>query len=329
MDRARELSLDRYGAITSVALSVGGEVVLEQYASGDAGSVRNTRSVTKTVTGMLVGVAIGRGELSGVDARILDVLPSRESANPDARKSRITVEDLLTMSSLLECDDSNPYSRGNEERMYLVEDWVQFFLDLPVRGFPSWSPRPEDSPCGRSWSYCTAGIVALGAVLEAATVRPVDAYAAEHLLGPLEIDRAGWQYSPLGLAMTGGGLELRTRDLLELGRLYLDGGRGIVPETWVRESTRPHAQVDDETAYGYLWWLRDYEVGGRRVPSFDMSGMGGNRVAVLPELDAVAVVTSENFRVPDAHDRTHRLLVDELLPIAAEHRDRGQVQLTE
>jgi len=129
--------------------------------------------------------------------------------------------------------------------------------------------------------------------------------------------------------MTGGGLRLRTRDLLELGRLYLDGGRGIVPETWVRESTRPHAQVDDATAYGYLWWLRDYGVGGRRVSSFDMSGMGGNRVAVLPELGAVAVVTSENFRMPDAHDRTQRLLVDELLPIAAEIHDRAQVQLTE
>ncbi|HLM35075.1 MAG TPA: serine hydrolase [Gaiellaceae bacterium] len=329
MARPRELSLERYGAITSVALSVGGELVLEQYGAGDADTLRNTRSVTKTVTGMLVGIAVGRGELSGVDAPILDVLPPRGQAHPDARKSEITVEDLLTMSSLLECDDFNSFSRGNEERMYLVEDWVQFFLDLPVRGFPSWASRPEAAPCGRSWSYCTAGIVTLGAVLEAATGRPVDEYAAEHLFGPLGIVGPGWQYSPLGLAMTGGGLRLRTLDLLELGRLYLDGGRGIVPETWVRESCRPHAQVDDETAYGYLWWLREYEVGGRRVASSDMSGMGGNRVAVLPELDAVAVVTSENFRVRDAHDRTHRLLTHDLLPVAAEARDGGKVQLTE
>src|SRR5215212_7903814 len=94
-------------------------------------------------------------------------------------------------------------------------------------------------------------------------------------------------------------------------------------------STCSSQQVDDETAYGYLWWLREYEVAGRRVASFDMSGMGGNRVAVLPELDAVAVVTSENFRVRDAHDRTHRLLADDLLPVAAEARDGGKVKLTE
>src|SRR4051794_6903960 len=101
MDRPRELSLERYGAITSVALAVRGELALEQYAAGDADTRRNTRSVTKTVTGMLVGIAIGRGELSGVDARILDVLEPREHAHGDARKGDIDVDDLLTMSSLL------------------------------------------------------------------------------------------------------------------------------------------------------------------------------------------------------------------------------------
>ena len=282
------MNIEEFGAITSVA--VNDDV---QYFEGGAETLRNTRSCTKTVTGMLIGIAIARGELPGVETRILDVLDDVEVRNPDPRKHEITIEHFLTMSSLLECDDWNPFSAGNEERMYLVEDWVDFTLGLPIRGYPSWE-EPG------SFSYCTAGVVTLGAVLERATGRPVPEYAREHLFGPLGIEGERWAYSPLGLAQLGGGLELRTVDLVELGRLYLDGGRGIVPSEWIERSTAPRARIDDATEYGYLWWLDG--------SSWSMRGTGGNRVAVYPSRDTVAVVTSTNFGRRDAHELTDRLL---------------------
>jgi len=153
--------------VTSVVVAQRGKLLYEHYFDKDgAESLRNTRSVGKTVAGMLVGLAIERKFLRA-DTPVLPYFPElRPLAYADPRKDKITVEDFLSMSSLLECDDDNQHSRGNEERMYLVEDWSRFVADLPIRGFPEWQPRPEQSPYGRAWSYCTAGVTLLGPLLE-------------------------------------------------------------------------------------------------------------------------------------------------------------------
>jgi CubicO group peptidase (beta-lactamase class C family) len=252
------------------------------FDTGGAEALRNTRPGTKTVTGMLVGAAVDRGLLhaeSPVFPFFKDRLPV---ANPDPRKERITVEDFLTMSSLLECDDENPFSRGNEERMYLVEDWVKFTLDLPIKGFPDWQPKPEQSPYGRAWSYCTAGPTTLGPLLERATKQSVPNFAQAVLFKPLGIESVKWQFQPLGSAMTGGGLQLRSRDLLKLGQLYLNNGRWqgqqVISEAWVRRSLSPHANARENTDYGYLWWLQTFQVNGQDIKTYGMYGRHNHKL---------------------------------------------------
>jgi CubicO group peptidase (beta-lactamase class C family) len=309
--------------IGSVLVARHGKLVFQEYFDGSASSLRDTRSATKSITSILIGIAIDKGFLAGVDAQVMSFFPDKQPVkNPDPRKEKITVEDFLTMSSLLECDDNNQFSTGNEERMYLTEDYGKFTLDLPIKGFPSWATRPEDSPYGRSFCYCTAGTATLGGVLERATRMKVSEFADKYLFSPLGITDVAWQPTPSGLVMTGGGLRLNSQDLLKLGQLYLTGGswRGaeVVSKRWVEESTRPHAKVEDteyvkNTEYGYLWWLKSFGANGKHFPSFNMLGNGGNKVSVFPSLDMVGVLTSTFYNNRAAHQQTDQLLSDYIL----------------
>lgn len=282
------MDLGAYGEITSVVVSRSGDVVVEEYLDGDAGTLRNTRSCTKTVLGMLLGIAIDKGVVPGVEMPLAELLG--EPAPP------ITLRDLLTMSSCLDCNDWDEASPGNEALMYPKPDWLAFLLALPLRD-------------ERTFSYCTAGVVALGIGLERALGEPLSAFAERELFEPLGIEHAEWQHTPLGQTSTAGGLLLTNRALLTLGQLYLDGGRELVPPEWVAESLRPHARIDAEIEYGYLWWLRSYA----GEPCFFMTGTGGNRVHVFPGKELVAVITTTNFGRRDAHDLSDRLVREQIL----------------
>jgi CubicO group peptidase (beta-lactamase class C family) len=311
-----------YKAITSILVAQDGKVVYEHYFDKDgAEGRRNTRSATKTIAGMLAGLAIEDGHMPDASARIFDYLPParrQKMQNPDPRKEAIKVEDLLTMSSIVECDDDNQFSRGNEERMYLVEDWVQFYVDLPVQGFPAWMPKPADSPHGRSFRYCTSGVTTLGEVIQQAVHEPLQTYAQRRLFDPLGIEKPEWQFSPLGLAQAGGGLGLRTRDFWKLGQLYLDGGRfngkQLVPEAWVRASLSPQATAREDADYGYLWWLMKIPVGDKTIVAPAMAGTGGNTVFLIPDKRAVVVITTTNYNERQPHLLTFKLLTRDLIP---------------
>ncbi|MET0593318.1 MAG: serine hydrolase, partial [Polyangiaceae bacterium] len=228
----RAIRAGDFPKLTSVVIARHGKLVYEGYfGETDRATLHNTRSVTKTITGMLLGIAIDRGQISGVEAPVLDFFgDKRPFANPDAKKEKIAIEDFLTMSSVLECNDWDDDSRGNEERMYVVDDWVKFTLDLPVRapGAEIRNSRNETRDAGRGakdgsvaapeggieagaasgrrFSYCTAGVGTLGALIERAAKTPLSDFAKSALFAPLGIEKASWKISPTGLAFGGGGL---------------------------------------------------------------------------------------------------------------------------
>ena len=309
-----------YSGITSVVVAQNDTIVFERYFEGsDESTLHNTRSATKTLVALLTGIAIEKNYLQSVDEPILTLFKDKfTSENVDPRKLGITFEDMLTMSSLLECDDENQFSRGNEERMYIIEDWASFTVNLPIRGFPAWVTTPEASPYGRAFSYCTAQSALLGIALERLIEAPLDAFANRHLFKPMGIKRVQWQYTPSGEASTAGGTQLSSRDLLKLGQLLLNKGKWqgktLLSENWIEQMLTPRAQPRENFGYGYQIWQMPFVYQGENIRVWSMSGNGGNYVIVSPALKLAAVITSTNFGQRDGHRKSQSFFQDIILP---------------
>jgi len=316
---SEQIEAGTYPATTSVLVVHDGRLIHETYfGEGHAEFLNDTRSATKTITAMLVGAAVDRGLITGVDAGVYGFFPeSAALTKGDEVRAAIDIEDLLTMSSMWECDDGNAFSAGNEERMYLSRSWTRFALELPIKGFAPWMRRPEDSPHGRAFSYCTAGPFLLGALIERVSGQSLQAFAAEVLEKPLGIDASHWNRSAEGVGSGVGGTRYRSRDLAKLGQLLLDEGRWqgrqILSSDWVRSMLSIHAQARDDAEYGYLIWRFRFSSDGKEVAAWAMSGNGGNYVFIVPERRLVTVITRQHYNQPRMHPQTHEMFVDYVL----------------
>lgn len=233
----------------SVLLYQDGKLVLEEYFYGyNAQRPHQLRSATKSVVSALAGIAIDRRALSGINERVMPAMSYSSYANPDPRKTAITVSDFLSMSSGLDCDDHSSTSPGRETVLDDSPDWVKATLDLPMINDP-----------GTKGYYCSGGVSVVGRMTENAVHMPLPEFAQKYLFGPLGIARTAWawNYDLTNTDKEYSQIHLRSRDMLKLGILFEDGGRWhgrqIISEWWVSISTAEHSQVDN-VSYGYFWW---------------------------------------------------------------------------
>lgn len=316
---SEKIEAGEYGAISSLWIEQNGETLFYQnYRGAKNDTKHNMRSVGKTVTGMLLGTAIDDGHIKNANVQASKFFKDlKPFSNPDPRKEAIQLAHLLTMSGPLECDDFNSYSRGNEERMYLVEDWSSFFWDLPIKNRPSWEIPNNWNRKDHLFSYCTAGAQLLGEIVERATQQSITEYAQSRLFEPLEITDPTWNYAATGKAHMGGGLELTTRDWASIGRLFVTNGKAngkqILSGNWIKSSMKTYVQADEMSGYGYFFWRPSYEVSGKTHKANMMSGTGGNRIYVLPEFGIVMVVTKNDYRTRNGHSTSDTLFTNEIV----------------
>jgi len=311
-----------YERVTSVLIAKDGKLIYEKYYNGaDRDSQHNVRSGTKTIATFLTGLAIDKGFINSEKDKIYTYLQNKMPVkNPDPRKENITIEDLLTMSCMLETDDGNFLSRGHEERMYYIEDWTQFLLDLPVRSYP-FNPPPAEQPYGRFFHYSSAQAAAVSEIVENAIGSKADEFLKEHLFKPLAIRDYKLHYTPAKIINTAGGSEYRSRDFLKMIQLCLQNGRWnnkqIISEAFMKKATSPKANAREGVDYGYFLWINPFGK-DKKYDAYYMSGNGGNKMVAIPELNATVVITSTNYNNRNAHGYTDDLMNSYIVPVLSE-----------
>jgi CubicO group peptidase (beta-lactamase class C family) len=288
-----KLAFERYWG--GYAFDYSGENFRGAYVEYDADTIHNQASVTKAITSALVGIAIERGFLEGVDQKLFDFFPQYEALR-DEEKDKITLLHLLTMTSGLEWNEMEVFYDDTSNdliQLFMVGDPVSYILSKPVVAEP-----------GSRWYYSGGDVNLLGEIIQVATGLRMDDFAQEHLFKPLGITAYEWDFIQPDFVHASGNVKLRPRDVAKFGYLYLnDGvwqGQCILSPEWVADSTRAYSSFPGSTdGYGYQWLTRTYVVHSEQVDAYSKAGWGGQLVRVFPSLDMVLVFTGGNYATRD------------------------------
>jgi CubicO group peptidase (beta-lactamase class C family) len=286
-------TLPRAPLIHSLLIARNGKLVLEEYFAGfQRDFVHDTRSAAKTFTSVLLGAAMLGGAAISPETPIASVLTyAAPFANPDPRKQKITLANLMTHSSGLACDDNDDASPGNENTQWTQSaqpDFWKFMLDLPMATDP-----------GTHYAYCSSGMNLAGGALTVATKTWLPELFDRTLARPLQFGRYYFNLSPALEGYLGGGMRMRPRDFLKVGQLYLNGGiwngKRIVAPSWVIRSTSKQIYGTINDGDGFAWHRNTLKSGTRTYREYEANGNGGQFLIVVPELDLAVVFTAGNY----------------------------------
>ncbi|KIU47342.1 serine hydrolase [Bradyrhizobium sp. UASWS1016] len=316
----------RSSEVHSVVVARHGRLVFEQYFTSidqpwghkegriefTATTKHDMRSASKSVTSLLVGIAIDRKLIAGVDERVTKFFPERQSVK-SAGWDAITLRHLLTMSSGIQWDEALPWTDPNNDEPHLAfdADPIGYVLAKPIAA-------PPDT----LWTYNGGGTNVLGNIVEQVSGKPLEAFARETLFQPLGITDLEWKSYENGKIAAAAGLRLRPRDAAKIGQLVLDRGRWkeqqIVPADWIAQSIVPRFQAvgyfGGTLFYGYQWWMGRSLSDGKEVKWVGAFGWGGQRIIIVPDLDLVMMTTAAQYGQPKEGLAAMDILANIIIP---------------
>lgn len=266
--------------LETVIVSLGGEVVAQQgYRGNSVAEPTNIKSASKSIISALVGIAIDRGLIEGVDQPIAELLPDALPDDPDPRLAEITIGNLLSMQAGLERTSGSNYGAW-----VASPNWVRFALAQPF----------VDEP-GGAMLYSTGSTHLLSAILTRVGGQPTLELARDWL-SPLEdFSIAAWDRDPQGIYFGGNQMAMSPTSLLTFGELYRNGGLAangerVLSEDWIAQSWEPRTNSRfTRDQYGYGWFEREIA----QEPVHYGWGYGGQMLYIVPDLELTVVMTSD------------------------------------
>jgi CubicO group peptidase (beta-lactamase class C family) len=259
-------------------------------------TLHDMRSVTKSIVGLLYGIALGQQRVPAPDQPLLAQFSEYPDLAKDPGKAGLTIAHALTMTLGLAWNEDDPLHHSDEVLMDDSPDRYRFVLERPTLG-----------PPGKGYKYNSGATTLLGRLIERGTGVDLPTFAKTALFDPLGLGAAEWARLPTGVASAASGLRLTPRDLARIGQLILAGGkwdnRQIVPADWLEASFRPAAVVDDTRRYGHQWYLGELALSGKTgsygAKWIGAFGLGGQRLFIFPDLEFVLAVTAGNYTTED------------------------------
>ena len=295
-----------------------GRLVLERYWEGEdanrgrrlgriafkADTLHDLRSVSKSIVGLLYGIALDQGKVPAPEAPLLASFPEYADLAADPARARWTIGHVLTMTLGTDWDElSIPYTdpANSEIAMDMAADRYRFILGAPVVMEP-----------GKRWIYNGGATALLGRIIARGTGMPLQEFARSALFERLGIGATEWHVDRIGEPTAASGLRMTPRDLARIGLMMLRGGamgeKRVVPSAWIERSMAPAADVDEIRQYGYHWYMGKWSFMVATGPRWNRSrlerfwsaiGNGGQRLFLFPGLDLAVATTAGNYDTPD------------------------------
>jgi CubicO group peptidase (beta-lactamase class C family) len=312
--------------IQSILLIKNGNLVLEEYFNGYARNAKhNMASATKSITSILVGIAIEKQMIPNVNTKVYEFIPEYKGTKWVQDQYDISLKQVLTMTAGLDWNEwQYPYGdmRNTNTAMNRSDNPIKFVLNLGLAETP-----------GKKFTYCGGLSLLLSGIIKNTSGLYADKFAEKYLFGPLGIKEYRWERYDDGTICTHGNIFMRSRDMAKIGQMMLKRGQWkdhqIVSRKWVDESTKAYTSgnVLIGSGYAYHWWIGNNTINDQIVDAFYAAGKAGQYIFVIPALDLVTIITSKFHENPLGEFRASAILVDYIIPAMLPPITQGSIKL--